>query len=298
MKRLIILTFFSVFALSLCRSVEAAGIVRNPRRKEVAGKDSLKLDKYTAAYLDTVQTKHAFELNDYLLLGVEGGASVSRVTFSPPYTQTNLFVPGTYGVFFICHSKLFGYIPNFGFKIGARCSHQGYKFKENKETGKTPTLNGATQAIIDFIEVPFMAHIHADMPHFKVMADAGIYGGYRKSIERTGPSVPDELKNGFLDTDRRYDYGLCGGVGFGVVFDPVEFHVNANVRYAWGNLYDHDYYSKDYFRFAYPFDVMVTAGVYFQLTKRSGKSKGALRKEAYDQVYNPVPNESTDSQGR
>ena len=53
--------------------------------------------------------------------------------------------------------------------------------------------------------------------------------------------------------------------------------------------------SKYYYRFAYPFDFMVTAGLYFQLTKRTGKGKTQLRKEAYDAVYgNPI----LDSAGR
>ena len=37
-----------------------------------------------------------------------------------------------------------------------------------------------------------------------------------------------------------------------------------------------------------PFDVVVTAGVYFQLTRRTGRNKAQLRREAYQQVYNPT----------
>ncbi|HAY19138.1 MAG TPA: hypothetical protein DCY24_08190, partial [Rikenellaceae bacterium] len=68
--------------------------------------------------------------------------------------------------------------------------------------------------------------------------------------------------------------------------------------YSWGTLYDPDYASKDYYRFAYPFDIMVTAGVYFQLTRRTGRGKAQLRREAYQQVYYPKQNENIDSKGR
>lgn len=269
-KTLIIL---SVFFLSL---IDVFGQDTNP-------KDSL---------------KKVFSLNDYTLFGVEYGGSVSRQQFNPSKTQGNLIVPNTLGVFFVKYGKLFDGSPNFGLKGGVRYSHQGYQFKMNKETGVTPTLEGAEKAIIDLVDVPLMAHFHSDGLHFKVMLDLGIYGGYRLSIERIGEYVLDEYKNSFMDWDYRLDYGIAGGLGFGIVFDPVEFHVNANVRYSWGSLYRPDYLSKDFYRFAYPLDAMVTAGLYFQITKRTGKTKGQIRREAYNQVYHPQTNGNTDSQSR
>lgn len=250
--------------------------------------DSLKVpETYSDAYLDTVKVNRVFEVNDYSLIGVEYGVSFNRMSFNPVYTQSTLFVPNTFGVFYTKYGKMFGYLPYFGFKVGLRYSHEGYKFKENKDTQVMPSIEGATQAIIDVVELPFMAHLHLDGMHYKIMADLGIYGGYRLNIERTGDSVDASLVNSFKDTDLRLDYGVCGGIGFGLVFDPVEFHVNVNLRYSWGSLYEPDYLSKDYYRFAYPFDVMATAGVYFQLTRRTGRGKAQLRREAYKQVFNP-----------
>lgn len=250
--------------------------------------DSLKvLDTYSDIYLDTVQVNRVFEINDYSMIGVEYGVSFSRMSFNPPYTQSSLFSPNTFGIFYTRYGKMFAYLPYFGLKVGLRYSHEGYKFKENKDTQIVPNIEGATQAVMDVVEVPFMAHLHMDGLHYKVMADAGIYGGYRLNIKRTGDHVDEAILNSFKDTDRRFDYGICGGIGFGLVFDPLEFHINANVRYSWGTIYDPDYYSKDYYRFAYPFDVMVTAGVYFQLTRRTGRGKAQLRREAYRQVFNP-----------
>lgn len=253
---------------------------------------------YSNAYLDTVKIDRVFEVNDYSTVGVEYGVSFSRMSFNPTYTQSSLFVPNTFGVFYTRYGKMFGYLPYFGFKAGLRYSHEGYKFKENKDTKTTPNIEGAVQAIMDVVEIPLMAHLHMDGMHYKVMADLGIYGGYRMSIKRTGDAVSESIKNSFLDTDRRFDYGLCGGVGFGLVFDPVEFHFNVNVRYSWGTIYDPDYVSKDYYRFAYPFDIMATAGVYFQLTRRTGRGKAQLRREAYQEVYNPKKNENTDGKSR
>jgi len=253
----------------------------------VSASDSLKAGLYTDIYLDTVTVDKAFNLNDYSLIGVEYGVSFSRMSFNPSQTQTNLFSPNTFGIFYTRYGKMFNYLPYFGFKVGFRYSHEGYKFKENKDTKITYNIEGATEAIMDVAEIPLMAHLHLDGLHYKIMGDLGIYGGYRLNIKRTGDSVDESIANSFKETDRRFDYGICGGVGFGLVFDPVEFHINVNVRYSWGTIYDPDYVSKDYYRFAYPFDIMATAGVYFQLTRRTGRSKAQLRREAYDQVYNP-----------
>lgn len=241
---------------------------------------------YSDAFLDTVRVERVFSLNDYSMFGIDYGASLNRMQFNPTKTQTNLFLPNTFSVFFMKYGKLFDGSPNFGFKIGARYSHEGYKFKENQETGLTPVIENATQAVFDVVEVPFMAHIHSDGLHFKVMADLGIYGGYRLNIERFGESVREEIRYDFLETDRRFDYGITGGVGFGFVFDPVEIHFNAAVRYSWGTIYDPDYFSKDFYRFGYPLDLIGTVGLYFHLSKRTGKSKADLRREARESVFN------------
>ena len=293
-RHILTVTIFSTLGLSAL----AQDLSDTLKMSKVAVDSVITPMTYSDAYLDTVKVNRVFEVNDYSLIGVEYGVSFNRVSFNPPYTQSTFFVPGTFGIFYTRYGKMFGYMPYFGFKIGLRYSHEGYKFKEDKDTKETANIEGASQAIIKFAEAPFMAHLHMDGLHYKVMADFGIYGGYRLDITRTGDRVREEIVNSFLDTDRRFDYGLCGGLGVGLVFDPVEFHINANVRYSWGTLYDPDYASKDYYRFAYPFDVMVTAGVYFQLTRRTGRGKAQLRHEAYQQVYYPKQNENIDSKGR
>lgn len=253
---------------------------------------------FTDAFLDSVKLDKKFKLNDYSMIGVEYGGSASRMMFNPPKTQTMLYHLDTYGLYYIRCYKLFDGSPVIGSKIGLRHGYEGYKFKENKETGMTPDIEGARQGVIEVVELPFMLHLHTDGPSYMVAADLGIYGGYRLGIERTGEYVRDEIANSFLDTDRRFDYGLNGGIGFGIVVSPFEFHVNANVRWSWNSIYDPDYYSKDYFRFAYPFDVIVTAGVYYHLSRRTGKNRAQLRQEAYERVYHPKTNEDNNGQGR
>ncbi len=230
----------------------------------------------------------AQEINDYDLIGVNCGITFSQMSFNPPVKQEWLFNPFYASVNYIHYLKMFDYMPFFGYQIGIAYGHEGYKFKENKETGTIYKIEGATQAIMDVVEVPFLAHFHYDALHFKIMANAGLYGGYRRTIQRSGPDVAADLERAFKSTDRQPDYGLQGGVGLGFVFNPFEFHINALLRYSWSSIYTPDSspsrYNQYYYRFAYPLDLNITAGIYIQLTKRTGVTSKALKRQAKEIV--------------
>jgi len=237
-----------------------------------------------------VVVKNFADINDYSLIGVNCGVTFSQMSFNPPVKQSWLFNPMYYSVMFTHYMKMFSYMPYFGYTFGVAYGKEGYKFKKNKETGLTYSIEGATQAIMEEVEVPFLAHFHFDALHFKIMANAGLYGGYRLSIVRSGPSVTPGLENSFKDTDRQPEYGLQGGAGIGFIFSPVEFHLNATVRYSWSSIYTPDSspskWNQYYYRFAYPMDVIITAGVHLQLTKRFGRTTRDLRKQAKEIVEN------------
>lgn len=251
--------------------------------------DSLKT-VFPDAYLDTVQISTSKTLNDYTLIGVNYGPTFSTMLFNPSQKQGTLFTPSYFSLTLTRYGKMFGYMPYFGFQTGIAYGHEGFLFKPDSETGVTNTCDGATQMRMDVIEVPFLAQIHADTEFMKLMVNIGIYGGYRTNVKRIGPSLSEEVANNFRDIDIRFDYGLQGGLGIGFIFDPVELHFNALVRYSWSSIYTPDsspsQYNQYYYRFAYPFDIMITAGIHFQLTKRKGKTNADLRREAKEFVYN------------
>jgi len=273
--------YFLLAVLTLCIGIPAAASGdRKPRRAEQ--RDTT---VYSDTFLDTVDVKKVFVLNDYMMIGVEGGVGFNRMQFNPPYVQGWRFVPEYYEVNFTRYGKLFGYMPYFGLKVGLAYGHEGYKMEMNEETGYISKISGATECVYDIAEVHTLAHMHYDVNHFKLMLDIGPYAGKRLNIERIGESVQEDIRYAFLDSDRRFDFGVKAGAGFALVFDPVEFHVNAKVRYGWSNLYAPNYRSEYYYSFAYPLDVMVSAGLYFQISRKLGKTKAELRKEARSIVY-------------
>lgn len=250
--------------------------------------DGLTVEKYTNEFLDTLNVKKNLVINDYSMFGVTYGVNLSRVTWNPRQNQDLLLIPMNIGISYTKYGKMFGYMPFFGFQIGVNYTQEGYQFEYNEEKDYTYKIEGAEKAIYDIVEVPILMHCHYDMWNFKIIAHAGCYGGYRIGIQRfpgkTG-LVDPEVEHSFVETDRRWDYGLKGGLGFGLVFDPVEFHLMATYKHSFGTLYEPDHYSEYYYRFAYPMNIVISAGVHVHLSKRTGMSKSALRKQAREIVY-------------
>jgi hypothetical protein len=253
-------------------------------------------EEITDTYLDTVSLAPRGKINNYTMIGIHYGVSLSNCMWTPSMKQEFLLNPVHYGITYTRYGKMFGYMPFFGFQAGILYSQDGYKFKEDKDTGYTPSVEGATQARISVIEVPVLSHFHIDFWKMKIMFNLGCYAGYRLSIERFQLFDKDkysfinqirfkENQYSFLETDNRWDYGIKGGIGFGLIFDPIEIHIMAAYKHSFSSLYEPDHYSKYYYRFAYPSNIVVSAGVHFQLTKRTGKTKPQLKKLAKEMVY-------------
>ena len=253
-------------------------------------------DIYTNEFLDTVTVKKKLKLNDYSMIGVQYGATLSSVMWNPSQKLKMMMLPVNVGVTYTIYGKMFGYMPYFGFQAGLFYGHEGYQFEYNKDKDYTFKVEGAEKAIFEVVELPVLSHLHIDFWHMKIIAQIGAFVGYRLSIERfpgyTG-NVSEDVAHSFIPTDHRFDYGLKGGVGLGLVFDPIELHFQASYKHSFSSLFDPDYNSEYYYRFAYPSNIIISAGVHFQLSKRSGMTKKQLKEQARSIVY-----ENIDSKGR
>jgi hypothetical protein len=290
MKRItIILTV--LFGLS-CIMTDARERAKDTLNVEIAISDTL-----TDEFLDSYEIKKKLVLNDYSMIGIQGGVGLSQVMWNPKYRQDMILMPVNFGVLYTKYGRMFGYMPYFGFQIGLMYAQEGYQFKSDKDDPERipNTIQGADKAVYDVVEMPLLSHIHFDMWRMKIIANIGFYAGYRLKIHRfpyggefTNPAYA-ETENAFLETDRRWDYGIKGGLGFGLVFDPIEIHIKAMYKHSLSSLYNPDYASKYYYRYAYPSNIVISAGLHFQLTKRTGKTKSDLKKQAKDLVYGTNP---------
>ena len=274
------LLLISLVSLPVLASGQETG---KQERRKVKKEMTEIADTFSVSYLDSLDIRKKNIINDYSMLGLQYGVGLSQVMWNPSMRQTFLFVPYNIGIMYTRYGKMFGYMPYFGFQAGIIYTQEGYKF-ESDDDGYTPDVEGAYQAVMDVIEIPFMAHCHFDFWKMKVIADIGFFGGYRLGIHRSGPDVDPSIRYSFLKTDRRFDYGIKGGLGFGFIFDPVEIHITAMYKYSMGTLYDPDYYSKYYYRYAYPSNIVISLGLHFHLSKRTGKTRHQLKMEAREQL--------------
>ena len=281
-----------LFAIILIFLTAAPFIYSQPKDKKLKLKkakiENAIEDTLTNEYLDTIKINKTFELNDYSMICFQYGAGLSRVSWNPSQKQDMLLMPVNVGVFYTKYGKMFGYMPYFGMEAGLVYTTEGYQFKYNEEDDYTYKIEGAEKAVMQVVELPVLAHMHVDFWNFKIIANIGCYAGYRLSIERfpgvTG-SVSEDVAHSFLDTDHRFDYGLKGGVGFGLVFDPIEIHIKAMYKHSFSSLYDPDYHSEYFYRYAYPTNFILSAGIHFHLSKRTGQTKSQLKKLAKEAVY-------------
>lgn len=251
-------------------------------------------DTVTNEYLDSLKLQ-VRKTNDYFMAGVYGGISLERGFFNPLRESVFVMQYPVVGFSMIRQFTMFGLFPNMGFEFGAQFNHEGYEFKVNKETGNRPVESGSGAYKVQY-QVPeafMLSHFHFDIgEYFKLMAKVGLYMGYRTRVHRTlDESEYENYIDQFMDYDLRLSYGLQGGVGFAVVLNPFEFHLNAQVKWGWGSFWKPDYASPYYYRFGYPLDGAVTFGVYYQITPRYGHTRSQLRKLARKMIEEEMQHE-------
>lgn len=230
-------------------------------------------------------------INDYMMIGVNYGVTASSMYYNPSKHNRTIPISMNYvAVHFTKYTKMFDTLPLFGIVLGLEHGNSGYGFKVDPETGYSLDIDGANKCIMDLWSIPAMAQIHADFDPGKVMVNIGVYGGWRSSIDRSGPRLDPEWQKKFRPYEIQIDYGLQGGLGFALMFSPIEIHFNAGIRWSWSSLYQPDYASQYYYRYAYPLDFTASVGIHFQLTKRYGKTTKQLRNEAKAIVYGTTEN--------
>ena len=249
-------------------------------------------DSVTNEWLDATPLPKKARINDYWIVGVHGGVSLQYGYYNPP-RQTR-FYPNlpVWGVSITRFATMMNTFPNLGMEVGFQHNYEGYNFKEYEVDGidgkdtYRQDIDGYHEAYMEVPEVFILTHGHIDMGQYaKINLKLGMYGGYRMNIHRihdNGYTVYHDpaIANEFRDTDNRWSYGVQGGLGFGLMFDPIEVHLGVQVKWGWSSFYKPDVVSPYYYRFAYPLDGAVTLGVYYQLTKRRGHTRTALRRLA------------------
>ena len=116
MKRLLLIPVFALCCMGL-RAQEAADSVKvavvealTATSIDQAGRDTT---LYPNLYLDTVKVSRKLVLNDYSLLGVQGGVSFNRMSFNPTQKQETVMHMPYFSLSYTHYYKMFGLFPYF-----------------------------------------------------------------------------------------------------------------------------------------------------------------------------------------
>lgn len=238
------------------------------------------------------------QINDYSMFGIQYGVGFVKPSFNPVRDGKTMFSPYNFGIMYTKYSKMFGYMPYFGFQAGLFYNHEGYLF-EPDEKGYTDIILGAQKAVYSVVELPIYAHFHVDFWKMKIIASLGVYAGYRLDVERSSYLsgeyylLYNEYEKAFHPNEYRFTYGARGGAGFALVFDPIEIHFMGWYKYSFQPLHKpnvngislgHDDRSKYYYKWTYPTEIAISVGVFYQLTRREGYTHKQLKDQAREEA--------------
>lgn len=179
------------------------------------------------------------------MIGVQYYFNFCSVRANPSVGQGYITAPLNFGVMYTYYHPLWDEMNLFGLKFGAKFGEEGYK-AENEKYGERCKV----------LEFPLISQFKIDFSRFRFLINLGTYYGYRLKTDKPG---------GFDKYDQRHDYGILAGAGLGIVFDPVEVHIEGNYKLSLASMYHPNKNGEMYWILAYPSTIMVSAGVFINL---------------------------------
>ena len=213
-----------------------------------------------ASALQVTAQKH---YREHLWVGVHGGLSMSRQSFSPSIDQKmhNGFTGGV--TFRYAEEKIFGLIGELNLV------QRGWQenFKDNPELSYKRNLT--------YISLPIMTHIYFGSRRFKGFVNLGPEISYMLSEDKsanfdysdpTAAEIPATrvTRQMTMDIKNRFDYGITAGVGVEFYLRPRHSLVlEARYYFGLGNIFPST--KADYFSASRASSIQVTLGYNFRL---------------------------------
>lgn len=182
-----------------------------------------------------------------LAVGVNGGISLSSVSFNPSVKQKNLMgINGGLTARYISE-KYFSMIC--GAQIELNFAQRGWDefYQDYPTVSYTRTMN--------YVEIPFLAHlafgkdrgmqffIHAGPQIAFLFSDSEKISGNWEEVLAGGANIETEQHG--KPIDNKFDYGIAGGAGVEIRTKAGNFLVEGRYYYALSDFYNSS--KKDYF---------------------------------------------------
>ncbi len=169
--------------------------------------------------------------NPEIYVGATGGVTGSMVNFTPSVSQTYLLGYNGGAVFRYISDK------NLGVQAELLYMQRGWN-----ESGNIFARR------LDYIELPFLSHFYLGRS-FRVIFNIGPKVGYLISEKTLFNYITDsdEVQH-TRNTDNKFDYGFCAGLGFLLKIKKQVFQIEARGNYSMTDIYSND--KRDYFDFS------------------------------------------------
>jgi len=159
-------------------------------------------------------------------IGIKESVSISSVIFTPEQRQDSSLVQWlNIGIVY----KYYNY-PWVGFQTGLNYAEKGFVWND-------------TTSRYRVIELPLVSQFHYEVWHLRFIVNAGMYASYVLSGERSYEKDGSRVKENYIftDRDRRFEYGVHLGGGFGVIIKPFELQFEAGYQFAFSYMMDAKY---------------------------------------------------------
>lgn len=189
-----------------------------------------------------------------LILIISGWASFTVCQAQKSAFKQELAIGGSFGVNFssvsfvpkVQKSMLMGFNiggtirwntePNLGLQAELNFTQQGWKesYEERPDLHYSRTIN--------YIELPFLTHIHFGSERVRVFVNLGPKIGYAISestdsnLGSEEPNLTNKQHN--MAIERKFDWGLCGGPGLELRTGIGSFLLEGRYYYALGDIFN------------------------------------------------------------
>lgn len=202
------------------------------------------------------------EYSPKFYLGAKGGATLSRMTFSPGVHQK--MVQGvTMGV-----SAKYVEENIFGLLAEVNITQRGWK--EDFERDLAPEFDYSRK--LTYIQIPFMTHIYFGSDRFKGFINLGPEFGYMIGDKISAnfeynnikdiPGFPTTMRTNeqmSMDIERKFDYGIAAGAGMEfIVKRKHSFQLEGRFYYGLGNIFNDS--KRDFFSASRGMSIEITLG--------------------------------------
>lgn len=202
------------------------------------------------------------EYSPKFYLGAKGGATLSRMTFSPGVHQK--MVQGvTMGV-----SAKYVEENIFGLLAEVNITQRGWK--EDFERDLAPEFDYSRK--LTYIQIPFMTHIYFGSDKFKGFINLGPEFGYMIGDKISAnfeynnikdiPGFPTTMRTNeqmSMEIERKFDYGIAAGAGMEfIVKRKHSFQLEGRFYYGLGNIFNDS--KRDFFSASRGMSIEITLG--------------------------------------